>query len=1080
MFGENFALLEAARAIYNFFVFEKMLDGNNCISQAMVAIYEKHKADLELLKSFVKGTLPQKAYYRLFRSTKEAANYAAYVGYTKIKAKKVPVKKCKIEEFYKFVKKILMESVEVGAETGTLPGLIFAEMENGTFLPKILHADNGLFPHQVNGAELDAILENLCKDYPEFARKDEDGFTPAEKIKKIFLFKIPYYVGPLNNYHEEVGNSWVVRKKGRITPWNFDEMVNKAASNEKFIRRMTNKCSYLYGKDVLPKCSIVYQAFDVLNQLNKIKINEQPISVELKQKLFHDLFLTRKKVTKKAMRDYLVANGYVSQGEAKELSFSGFDGELQANMNSYITLKSKLGDFVDSHLEVCEEIILWHTLNTDKAVVESQILEKYGNEPIVKEKIKELKGLTSFKDFGRLSRELLCELSGGVEPTTGENYTILGLLYRTNANFNEILNDKRYTFLQAIEEENSGSKDEIGYEDLEELYVSPMVRRGIWQALQMTEEYVRAVGKAPDKIFLEVTREHEAEKQRTQSRKNQLLALYENCKDCKDISALLEQLNSKTDSELRQERLYLYFKQLGRCAYTGKSIDLEELSTDLYDVDHIMPRSITKDDGLENKVLVLRAKNAEKSDTYPLPSGFTDQQSFWKILKAKGLMGEKKYALLTRTAPLTEEDFRSFISRQLVVTNQTVKAVAELLKRKYGAQGTRIVYSKAANVSDFRQRFNLVKCRETNDLHHARDAYLNIVVGNVYDTKFTCAGDYFYRKDDAWREYSLKTLFFRDVEGAWKKVESICIVKRILAKPSMIVTRYAFVNKGGFYDETVYGKGDNGVSVPRKGVGPYTQTEKYGGFKSLSTAYFTIVASKDKKGNLIKTIEAVPVLVDYQCKGNVERLLEYFSSNGLIEPKILVAKLKVKSLISVNGFKGWIAGITGKQILLHKAQQWFTDEKTDLYVKNLVKLADWDRTGKLDENERLAEGFPMVTNRNGEVKLAVDRVQNLCLYDEILENLNKPIYRGVSGSASFAQKIAGKKEQFGSLSVLEQAKVLLQIIRFMKCNAECADLTLLNDVATCGKLLINKNITGVDFKIIHQSPCGLISRIDNV
>ena len=293
------------------------------------------------------------------------------MGYTKIKAKKVPVKKCKIEEFYKFVKKILMESVEVGAETGTLPGLIFAEMENGTFLPKILHADNGLFPHQVNGAELDAIFENLCKDYPEFARKDDDGFTPAEKIKKIFLFKIPYYVGPLNNYHEEVGNSWVVRKKGRITPWNFDEMVNKAASNEKFIRRMTNKCSYLYGKDVLPKCSIVYQAFDVLNQLNKIKINEQPISVELKQKLFHDLFLTRKKVTKKAMRDYLVANGYVSQGEAKELSFSGFDGELQANMNSYITLKSKLGDFVDSHLEVCEEIILWHTLNTDKAVVES-------------------------------------------------------------------------------------------------------------------------------------------------------------------------------------------------------------------------------------------------------------------------------------------------------------------------------------------------------------------------------------------------------------------------------------------------------------------------------------------------------------------------------------------------------------------------------------------------------------------------------------------------------------------------------------------------------------------------------------
>ena len=29
----------------------------------------------------------------------------------------------------------------------------------------------------------------------------------------------------------------------------------------------------------------------------------------------------------------------------------------------------------------------------------------------------------------------------------------------------------------------------------------------------------------------------------------------------------------------------------------------------------------------------------------------------------------------------------------------------------------------------------LIKVREINDYHHAKDAYLNIVVGNVYDTK---------------------------------------------------------------------------------------------------------------------------------------------------------------------------------------------------------------------------------------------------------------------------------------------------------------------------------------------------------
>ena len=60
-----------------------------------------------------------------------------------------------------------------------------------------------------------------------------------------------------------------------------------------------------------------------------------------------------------------------------------------------------------------------------------------------------------------------------------------------------------------------------------------------------------------------------------------------------------------------------------------------------------------------------------------------------------------------------------------------------------------IVYSKAKNVDDFKQRHGIVKCRETNDLHHARDAYLNIVVGNVYDTKFTSKYAYRYTDKEA-------------------------------------------------------------------------------------------------------------------------------------------------------------------------------------------------------------------------------------------------------------------------------------------------------------------------------------------
>ena len=86
----------------------------------------------------------------------------------------------------------------------------------------------------------------------------------------------------------------------------------------------------------------------------------------------------------------------------------------------------------------------------------------------------------------------------------------------------------------------------------------------------------------------------------------------------------------------------------------------------------------------------------------------------------------------------------------------------------------------------------------------------------------------------------------------------------------------------------------------------------------------------------------------------------------------------------------------------------------------------------------------------------------------------------ISWHLYFALKLQEKQALFKALTTFNQCKVLLQIVRFMKCNAECADLTLLEDGATCGKLLIGKNITDIQFAIIHQSPCGLVERIQKV
>ena len=79
------------------------------------------------------------------------------------------------------------------------------------------------------------------------------------------------------------------------------------------------------------------------------------------------------------------------------------------------------------------------------------------------------------------------------------------------------------------------------------------------------------------------------------------------------------------------------------------------------------------------------------------------------------------YEVITHT-PFTEDELSGFINRQLVETRQSTKAVAVLLKQLF--PNSEIVYVKAGLVSEFRQAFGLVKCRDINDLHHAKDAFV--------------------------------------------------------------------------------------------------------------------------------------------------------------------------------------------------------------------------------------------------------------------------------------------------------------------------------------------------------------------
>ena len=114
---------------------------------------------------------------------------------------------------------------------------------------------NSTIPYQVHLSELQAILQNARKHF-SFLSLKSDELNVTEKIESLMTYRIPYYVGPLNTASKF---SWVVKydgqEKTKITPLNFYKVIDKDASEEAFIQRMTSKCTYLPTEDVLPASS---------------------------------------------------------------------------------------------------------------------------------------------------------------------------------------------------------------------------------------------------------------------------------------------------------------------------------------------------------------------------------------------------------------------------------------------------------------------------------------------------------------------------------------------------------------------------------------------------------------------------------------------------------------------------------------------------------------------------------------------------------------------------------------------------------------------------------------------------------
>lgn len=898
--GDRYDLIAALHGLYNWSLLAELMGEHRYISEAKIAVYDKHKADLKVLKRVLKQS--PDIYAKIFREPGSNANknYSAYVGVCKVKGKKAAIEKCSYEDFAKTLKSCLKEMPDNNDKD-----YISRELDMGTFLPKSVSKENGVIPYQLHLQELKIILSKAEAYLPFLKVRDQYG-TVSDKIISLFTFRIPYYVGPIN---EHANSCWVVKKdkQGKVYPWNFTEKIDIEKSAEGFIRNLTNKCTYLIGEDVLPKNSLLYSEFTVLNELNNVRIGEtmQKLPLSLKEKVMDNLFSCYKHVSRTKFIKYLVSEG-IDKKEAE--SISGLDGDFKSSLSSLIDMKHILGN--DFSREDAEKMIKDITIfGGDKKMLKNRLHREFSY--LTPEQLTSLTQL-SYDGWGRLSKEFLVNLLPAegnscevlVDHTSGEVLNIISAMRQTSYNLMELLGS-RFGYGQAIEERNRKEEGQgrITYKDVEDLYISPAVRRPLWQALKIVREIVKITGKEPSKIFIEMARENGEKGKRTISRKARLQALYKKCKD--DTRDWTKELKGKPEEDFRSDRLYLYYTQMGRSMYTGKPIDINRLfDRNVYDIDHIYPQSLTGDDSLDNRVLVEKTVNAKKGDTYPLSSALDgcyisgqqiriqdiqkEMRPFWHMLLEKELISKEKYNRLSRTIPLSDAEKAAFIGRQLVETRQSTKACAELLSKAYPQ--TRIVYTKAGNASRFRQYGGFIKVRDMNDYHHAKDAYLNIVVGNVFDTRFTANPLHFLKGNHPAYSLNTEALYGHKVSrngvDAWIPAEkdergqvieghegTMKTVQKWMKKNNILFTRMPYEGKGGLFDQNIVkkkkGQKKKGL-VPIKGKPPISDIEKYGGYNKASIAYIMLVQAEEK-GKPVYLLESIPNYVKNKLTSDKER-----------------------------------------------------------------------------------------------------------------------------------------------------------------------------------------------------------------
>ncbi|WP_353485863.1 type II CRISPR RNA-guided endonuclease Cas9 [Apilactobacillus xinyiensis] len=957
------------------------------------------------------------------------------------------------------------------------------DINNNDYLPKQRTNENGNLPHQVHQLEMDKIIDKQKPYYPFLAELNPNQkrqHIAKYKLDELVTFRVPYYVGPMITPEDQTKTSganfaWMKRKAaGEITPWNFDEKVDRTKTANAFIKRMTVKDSYLLSEDVLPDNSLIYQEFKVLNELNMVKVNSHRLTTAQKQAIFNDLFKQHKNITIKRLQTYLMSAFHYPSTP----NITGLADEKHFNnsLSTYIDFKNILNPDVFENEKIkndLEKIVEWSTVFEDRN--------------IFADKLKELDWLTDeqrkqfvnkrYSGWGRLSKRLLTEI------VNEDGERIIDTLWNSQVNFMQAVSNS--SIKKQIDKINGKQLKSLGMESiLDNAFTSPQNKKAIRQTIKVVEDIERAMdGQKPSSVSIEFTRSPKDSSEISKTR-------------FKTIDNLFKSLASEVSKQLKDElkdtkkrmgkltdQYYLYFTQLGKDIYTGEPINIDDVPN--YHIDHIIPRAFVKDNSLSNRVLTNHKTNEDKGNHTPL-QGLLNisenvKQNWHKLAKMELIPKRKLTNLCTTLDNVNKYARRGFIQRQLVETSQVIKLVANILGDRYNGD-TKIIEVKAKMNSEMRKNFQLYKVRAVNDYHHALDAYLTAAIGRYLYQRYPKLRNYFvydeHKQMDIDDLKDLKTFDFLHEITNGKKSEIRDNVKEevILNRDSLIeklndIYKYKFMlvnhevttRKGALFDASLYSpKAGKKHLIPLKNS---RNPSVYGGHSGEKSAYMALIEMTDKQQN--KTYKFIGIPMRYANKlkrlSNTDEQAYNDILNNIAKQNISKQTIAFRVMLDKVMYRQLIVDGDVKYTLGSAAYK-YNAKQLVLSVDSMKTLGDKDFISSLSEDE-LSQRY-------------------INVYKDILEKLNK--YMPIYDTNNFRNKLNEGLEKFVKLpnydkktnSKVAKGKymILINILESLHNNPTNIKLNELGMSTPLGKMQIKTGIpVSPNARIYYQSPTGIFS-----